>query len=368
VVVGEASGVVGSGDSLGVGVSVEGSGVGVAVSGGVVGVAVAGVDGGGLVWAGVVGGALVCAGVDGGALVCAGVDGGALVCAGVEAGGLVSAGVVSAGKVSGDVASVGDAFAVGKLTVGRVTTGERVPPPDGKDSPAQPARPQSVRPHARTAAEPRVERGRVTRRIEPPRRRRWPPFCDAAAAGARRAVNRESARERRGDCGRLTSMEPVLNRRARQLMSPLPTRTIVLGIGAAALGGLAVGAIYQGAVDVMGAPGSLLTPGASASPSSSASPSDTAGVSAATDKASAAPYERIGITGRVIPGSAGTAVHVQRNEGGSWKEFPASATTGADGGYELYVKSGRKGENSFRVVTTVEGSQVVSGAVVVRIG
>jgi hypothetical protein len=155
-------------------------------------------------------------------------------------------------------------------------------------------------------------------------------------------------------------------------MSLIPTRTIVLSVGAATVVGLLVGAVLGlwsltarlPIVEGRGGPPSAGATGSS-SPSPSSSPST---VTAASSKDTVAQHERIGISGTVTPAAAGLTTGVQREQGGKWKAFPADTTTAASGAYELWIESGRKGENTFRVVTSVGGADVVSAPFVVRIG
>lgn len=60
----------------------------------------------------------------------------------------------------------------------------------------------------------------------------------------------------------------------------------------------------------------------------------------------------------------GTSLQVQRDEGGTWVDFPTSAT--ANGGtFSTYVATGQEGRNLFRVVDTSTGR--TSNVVVVTI-
>lgn len=64
---------------------------------------------------------------------------------------------------------------------------------------------------------------------------------------------------------------------------------------------------------------------------------------------------RIVISGRQNPADPGTRITVQRKESGEWVDFPAGSTVDADGGYSLWLKTGRKGELTFRVKDTKSG-------------
>ncbi len=64
---------------------------------------------------------------------------------------------------------------------------------------------------------------------------------------------------------------------------------------------------------------------------------------------------RIVISGTQKPADAGTRVTVQRKESGEWADFPAGSTIDADGSYSLWLKTGRKGDMTFRVVDSETG-------------
>lgn len=58
---------------------------------------------------------------------------------------------------------------------------------------------------------------------------------------------------------------------------------------------------------------------------------------------------RIVISGEQRPADPGTRLTVQRKEGGEWVDFPAGSTIAGDGTYSLWLKTGRKGELTFRM-------------------
>jgi hypothetical protein len=74
-------------------------------------------------------------------------------------------------------------------------------------------------------------------------------------------------------------------------------------------------------------------------------------------------YEQVTLSGR-YPGGDGTTLQVQRREGGSWADFPTSASV-EDGTFSTYVASGQSGPNAFRVVDPATGR--VSNVVVVTV-
>ncbi|MGQ0630357.1 MAG: hypothetical protein ACT4P1_04895 [Sporichthyaceae bacterium] len=64
---------------------------------------------------------------------------------------------------------------------------------------------------------------------------------------------------------------------------------------------------------------------------------------------------RIVISGLAAGLKPGTKIIVQRKQSGSWSDFPAQTTIGADGSYSVWVKTSRTGENTFRVADTATG-------------
>lgn len=78
---------------------------------------------------------------------------------------------------------------------------------------------------------------------------------------------------------------------------------------------------------------------------------------------SAGTFEQVTLSGR-YPGGNGTALQVQRREGGSWVDFPTSPTVTA-GTFSTYIASGQTGPNQFRVVDPSTGR--TSNVVVVNI-
>jgi hypothetical protein len=73
--------------------------------------------------------------------------------------------------------------------------------------------------------------------------------------------------------------------------------------------------------------------------------------------------ERVTLSGR-YPGGNGTSLQVQRREGGSWVQFPTSASVEA-GSFSTFVASGQSGPNAFRVLDPSTGR--MSNVVVVRV-
>jgi hypothetical protein len=70
---------------------------------------------------------------------------------------------------------------------------------------------------------------------------------------------------------------------------------------------------------------------------------------------SAGAFERVTLTGQYPGAASGTAVQVQRVEGGAWVEFPVTATV-EGGAYTTYVELGQPGANRLRVVDPDSGA------------
>ncbi len=68
-------------------------------------------------------------------------------------------------------------------------------------------------------------------------------------------------------------------------------------------------------------------------------------LTASPDQAST--YQRVNLTGTYASGT-GATLQVQRLEGGSWVDFPTSASV-SGGTFSTYVETGRSGPNKFRV-------------------
>lgn len=75
-------------------------------------------------------------------------------------------------------------------------------------------------------------------------------------------------------------------------------------------------------------------------------------------------YQRVNLTGS-YRAPEGTALQVQRKEGGAWVDFPTSASV-SGGTFATYVETGRAGPNLFRVTDLVLGKS--SNTVAVQIG
>ncbi|HEX6876967.1 MAG TPA: hypothetical protein VF165_15010 [Nocardioidaceae bacterium] len=65
--------------------------------------------------------------------------------------------------------------------------------------------------------------------------------------------------------------------------------------------------------------------------------------------------EQIYLSG-TYPGGEGATLQVQRLEGGSWNNFPTSASV-SGGTFSTYVMTGQQGDNKFRVVDTDSGKK-----------
>ncbi len=77
-----------------------------------------------------------------------------------------------------------------------------------------------------------------------------------------------------------------------------------------------------------------------------------------------APGERIDLTGRYRHGS-GATLQVQRRQGGSWGEFPVTASV-SGGRFHTWVLTSQTGPNRFRVLDQATGRH--SAPVTVRVG
>lgn len=75
------------------------------------------------------------------------------------------------------------------------------------------------------------------------------------------------------------------------------------------------------------------------------------------------PMDRIDLTG-VYPAGEGAILQVQRLEDGEWTDFPVTADV-ADGQFSTYVRTGRSGEQRFRMRDT--DSDKVSNEVTVTV-
>ncbi|MDI6908771.1 hypothetical protein [Nocardioides sp.] len=100
----------------------------------------------------------------------------------------------------------------------------------------------------------------------------------------------------------------------------------------------------------------------STEPTKSKSPRKQITLSASTT--SAGPMETFGLTG-VYPGGEGAILQVQRFTGGSWRDFPVTASV-SDETFQTSVATSYSGPNRFRVVDTDTGLE--SNEVRVTIG
>jgi hypothetical protein len=144
---------------------------------------------------------------------------------------------------------------------------------------------------------------------------------------------------------------------------PVPVRMVILMLVAAfvlglGLGGFTVNGANDGASD--GA-----NDGAGATPSGAATASPpVAGDLRLTAHAVQGPGGSVSISGGVSPARSGVQLVVQRLEGGRWRDFPAQTSTSGGGSYRLALRSGRKGEQAFRVVAPdADGRGAISNAV-----
>ncbi len=110
------------------------------------------------------------------------------------------------------------------------------------------------------------------------------------------------------------------------------------------------------------------TPGPSAPTTSPAPPSTDAAISLSADRASADTEELIRLEGVLRPAAGEVALQVQQSvDGIGFVDFPVTATTRTDGSFGVWVRTGRVGLNEFRMVTEVDGGQVISNAVAVEV-
>ena len=155
-----------------------------------------------------------------------------------------------------------------------------------------------------------------------------------------------------------------------------PTRaSIALTLVAAAVIGFLLGALVAVTENSpLAVPGATDQPTASATPTSSGSASGPevtvdAELTLNADRSTAERRELIQLTGLLRPATGGVTLQVQQSvDGIGFVDFPVTATTRSDGSYEVRVATGRVGTNEFRMVTQVEGQQVVSDPVTVEVG
>lgn len=96
-------------------------------------------------------------------------------------------------------------------------------------------------------------------------------------------------------------------------------------------------------------------------------------VSLTADPTSVAASQRITLTGSIEPALEGVVLRVERRlEGEDWTGFPdannpVTAQTRGGGEFSTWVQTGRTGENEWRMVTEIDGEEVVSDAVTVTV-
>jgi hypothetical protein len=133
----------------------------------------------------------------------------------------------------------------------------------------------------------------------------------------------------------------------------------------AAVFGFAGGAVVGQQVGALADPDVAAT--AAPSPTEEATPG--AGISLTADPASASANQDVRLEGNLEPATGGVSLQVQRSlDGGDWQEFPVTTTSREDGTFGVTVRTGRSGENRFRVVGTVDGAPMASNEVPVSIG
>lgn len=76
--------------------------------------------------------------------------------------------------------------------------------------------------------------------------------------------------------------------------------------------------------------------------------------------------EQIDLDGRFPGLPAGTALQIERKEGGTWSLFPVSLSAGVDGTFSTYVQTGQLGPNQFRVTNPSSGQS--TPVVTVQVG
>jgi hypothetical protein len=129
----------------------------------------------------------------------------------------------------------------------------------------------------------------------------------------------------------------------------LSARLVVPLIMLAIVVGLATGGLTADRERPAAATAGSTTPTESAA-TPSESPTSDSGLTAAADKTDVNRNERVRISGQLTPAESGVQLQVERNMGDGWQSFPSSGTTKGDGSFSLTVRSGREGENVFRIV------------------
>jgi hypothetical protein len=129
---------------------------------------------------------------------------------------------------------------------------------------------------------------------------------------------------------------------------PLPIRTTLMTLLAAFVLGLGIGGftVSRDAVQPVRTPPAAADTGAtsSAPPTNESQPRLTARATRPSGGA-------FTISGGLSPARSGVRLVVQRLEDGRWRDFPAQTTTSGRGSYRVSLRSGRHGEQAFRVVS-----------------
>jgi hypothetical protein len=87
-------------------------------------------------------------------------------------------------------------------------------------------------------------------------------------------------------------------------------------------------------------------------------------ISLSAGQTSVGSFQRIDLTGVYALGE-GAILQVQRNEGGTWQDFPVTMSV-SGGSFSTYVQTSQPGVNEFRVIDTDTGTK--SNSVKVRVG
>lgn len=115
-------------------------------------------------------------------------------------------------------------------------------------------------------------------------------------------------------------------------------------------------------ITLTGVPSATSTP---SSPESSPKPTKTPPpISLTSGQTAVAPMEQIDLSG-VYPAGEGAILRVQQFEGGTWTDFPVTASVGG-GIFTTYIQAGSIGPNRFRMIDTDNGQ--TSNEVKVQIG
>src|SRR6266540_3062448 len=143
---------------------------------------------------------------------------------------------------------------------------------------------------------------------------------------------------------------------------PVPIRTAIMTLVAAFIFGLGLGGftVMRDRLNQQAratAAGGVAERGTNSTPSTSATPSSpAAGKLRLTAQASQASGGSFTISGGLSPARSGVRLVVQRLEDGQWRTFPATTTTSGGGSYRVALRTGRKGENAFRIVAPGAGT------------